>query len=118
MFSFPSLRSGLDIERPLQKFLHLGRWQVECFATRRHIAVKTVMRELALHERGSMINAYRIFTRRILNIFLLQILKPQFTRLVREPTVKGESLVAREINGITFGAKPQIKVYNSQRLDL
>ena len=76
------------------------------------------MRELALHERGSMINAYRIFTRRILNIFLLQILKPQFTRLVRESTVKGESLVAREINGITFGAKPQIKVYNSQRLDL
>jgi hypothetical protein len=65
-----------------------------------------------------MIDAHRILARRVLDIFLFQVLKPQFTRFVRESTVKGERLTAREINGIALRTKPQIKVYNFQRFNL
>ena len=90
---------------------------MERFATGCHIAIKTVMRELAFHKRLSMIDALRIFAGRVLHVFLIQVVEPQFARLVRESTVKGERLVAREIDGITLRANPQIKIDNSEGLD-
>ena len=117
MFSFFRLRSGLDIERPLQKF-HYLRWrQMKHFATRRHIAVETVVREFSLYKRLTVINTHWVFARRILHIFLFQIIEPQFPRLVRKSAIKSKRLVARKINGIAFRAKPQIKVYDFERLD-
>jgi hypothetical protein len=76
------------------------------------------MREFSLHKRNAMIDAHRILARRVLDVFLFQVLKPQFTCLVRESAVKGERLTAREINGIALRTKPQIKVYNFQRFNL
>ncbi len=117
MLSFFRLRSGLDIQGPLQKLHHL-RWRhMERFAACRHVTVKTVMREFSLYERLAVINALRIFARRILHVFLFQIVKPQFPRLVRKSAIKSKRLVARKINGIAFRAKPQIKVYDFERLD-
>ncbi len=75
------------------------------------------MRELAFHKRLTVINAHRIFAGRVLHVFLIQVVEPQFARLVREATVKGERLVARKINGITLRANPQIKIDNSEGLD-
>ena len=90
---------------------------MERFATGRHIAIETVMRELAFHKRLTVINAHRIFAGRVLHVFLIQVVKPQFARLVRESAVKGERLVAREIDGITLRANPQVKIDNSEGLD-
>jgi hypothetical protein len=75
------------------------------------------MREFSLYKRLAVIDALRIFARRILHVFLLQIIKPQFPSLVRKSAIKSERLVAREINGIALRAKPQIKVYDFERLD-
>jgi hypothetical protein len=75
------------------------------------------MRELPQLQRFTMIDTLRIFKRRVLNVFSLQIFKPQFACLVRESTVKGERLVAREKYGITLRAKPQIKVNDFKGLD-
>ncbi len=90
---------------------------MERFAASRHVAIETVMREFALHKRLTMIDAYRIFAGRVLHVFLVQVIEPQFARLVRESAVKGKRLVAREINGITLRANPQIKIDNSEGLD-
>lgn len=117
VLAFFCLRSRLDIQGPLQKLFHRRRRHMERFAASRHIAIKTVMREFALHKRLTMIDAYRIFAGRVLHVFLIQVVEPQFARLVRESTVKGERLVAREIDGITLRANPQIKIDNSEGLD-
>ena len=117
VLAFFCLRSRLDIQGPLQKLFHRRRRHMERFAASRHIAIKTVMREFALHKRLSMIDALRIFAGRVLHVFLIQVVEPQFARLVRESTVKGERLVAREIDGITLRANPQIKIDNSEGLD-
>jgi len=117
MLSFFYLRLRLDVECPLQQFLHLGRWQMECFAALCHVAFETVMRKFPQFQGFTVVDALRIFERRILNVFLFQIFKPQFTRLVRESTVKGERLVAREKYGIALRAKPQIKVDDFKGLD-
>lgn len=90
---------------------------MERFAASRHVAIETVMRELAFHKRLTVIDAHRIFAGRVLHVFLVQVIEPQFARLVRESTIKGERLVAREINGITLRANPQIKIDNSEGLD-
>ena len=90
---------------------------MEHFAASCHVTIKTVMWEFAFHKRLAMIDALRIFANRILHVFLFQIFKPQFTRLVRESAVKSERLIAREINGITLRANPQIKIYDSEGLD-
>ena len=90
---------------------------MECLAASRHIAVETVMRELAFNKRLTMINAHRIFAGRILHVFLVQVVEPQFARLVRESAVKGKRLVAREIDGITLRANSQIKIDYSEGLD-
>ncbi len=117
VFAFFCLRSRLDIQGPLQKLFHHRRRHVERLAASRHIAVKTVMRELAFNKRLTMINAHRIFAGRILHVFLVQVVEPQLARLVRESAVKGKRLVAREIDGITLRANPQIKIDNSEGLD-
>jgi len=90
---------------------------MERFATSRHIAVETVMREFPFHKRLTVIDAHRIFAGRILHVFLFQVFKPQFARLVRESAIKRKRLVAREINGITLRANPQVKIDNSEGLD-
>ena len=117
VFAFFCLRSRLDIQGPLQKLFHRRRHHMERFAASRHIAIETVMRKRSLHKRLTVIDAHRIFAGRVLHVFLVQVIEPQFTRLVRESTVKGERLVAREINGITLRANPQIKIDNSEGLD-
>ena len=117
VFAFFCLRSRLDIQGPLQKLFHRRRWHMERFAASRHVAIETVMRKFAFHKRLTVIDAHRIFAGRVLHVFLVQVIEPQFARLVRESTVKGERLVAREINGITLRANPQIKIDNSEGLD-
>ena len=90
---------------------------MECFATRRHVSIETVMRELAFNKRLTVIDAHRIFAGRILHVFLVQVVEPQLARLVRESAVKGKRLVAREIDGITLRANSQIKIDYSEGLD-
>ena len=117
VFAFFCLRSRLDIQGPLQKLFHRRRWHMERFAASRHVAIETVMRKFTFHKRFTVIDAHRIFAGRVLHVFLVQVIEPQFTRLVRESTVKGERLVAREIDGITLRANPQIKIDYSEGLD-